>query len=67
MASLIKRGSTYYLQYSLNGKVRRVSTGTDSFQLAKGSSMTVLVRAGPAGLRRHVRGMPFRYARPGIG
>jgi len=35
VASLIKRGSTYYLQYSLNGKVRRLSTGTDSFQLAE--------------------------------
>jgi integrase len=35
VASLIKRGSTFYLQYSLNGKVRRISTGTDSYQLAK--------------------------------
>lgn len=35
MASLIQRGSTYYLQYSVGGKVRRVSTGTDSYQLAR--------------------------------
>jgi integrase len=35
VASLIKRGNAYYLQYSVGGKVRRVSTGTDSFQLAR--------------------------------
>jgi integrase len=35
VASLIQRGSIYYLQYCVGGKVRRVSTGTDSLQLAK--------------------------------
>jgi len=35
MASLITRGSTYYLQYYVGGKIRRRSLGTDSLQLAK--------------------------------
>ena len=35
MASLIKRGKTYYLQDRLSGKLKRWSLRTDSFQLAK--------------------------------
>ena len=35
MASLKKRNGIFYLQYSLGGNIRRVSTGTDSLQLAK--------------------------------
>jgi hypothetical protein len=35
VASLIQRGTIYYLQYSLGGKVRRISTGTSSYHLAK--------------------------------
>jgi integrase len=35
MASLKKRGSTYYAQYYLNGRQKRVSLETDSLQIAK--------------------------------
>jgi len=35
MAWLIKRGTTYYIRWSLAGKKRKLSTGTDNFQLAK--------------------------------
>lgn len=35
MASLIKRGPVYYIQFMASGRARRVSTGTDSFQIAK--------------------------------
>jgi integrase len=35
MASLIKRGSTFYVSYYLGGKERRRSLDTDSLQLAK--------------------------------
>ncbi len=37
MASLIQRPDrpTWYLQYYVSGKLKRVSTGTDSFQIAR--------------------------------
>lgn len=35
MASLKKRGSSYYLQYYVNGEQRRVSLNTSSVQIAK--------------------------------
>lgn len=35
MASLKKRGKTYYAQYYVNGKQKRVNLNTDSLQLAK--------------------------------
>ena len=35
MASLIKRGPVYYIQFMASGRARRVSTGSDSFQIAK--------------------------------
>jgi hypothetical protein len=35
MASLRQRGSTYYIQYYIGGSQRRVSTGTDSYQIAQ--------------------------------
>ncbi|MEM1331321.1 MAG: site-specific integrase [Planctomycetota bacterium] len=35
MASLKKRGSVYWAQYSIGGKQRRRSLGTDSYQVAK--------------------------------
>ena len=35
MASLIPRGEIWYIQYCVSGKARRVSTGTDSEQIAK--------------------------------
>mgnify|MGYP001318652224 CR=1 FL=1 len=35
MASLINRSGVYYIQHSLAGKARRISTKTDSLQLAK--------------------------------
>ncbi len=35
MAWLIKRGPVYYIRYSLAGKKRKVSTGTDRLQVAK--------------------------------
>jgi integrase len=35
MASLKKRGRTYYAQYYLGGQQKRVSLGTDSLQIAK--------------------------------
>lgn len=35
MASLIQRGSTYYIQYMVSGKAKRASTGTESLQIAK--------------------------------
>jgi integrase len=35
MASLIQRGEIWYIQYCVSGKARRVSTGTDSEQIAK--------------------------------
>lgn len=35
MASLIQRGNIHYIQYCVAGKARRISTGTDSLQLAK--------------------------------
>lgn len=34
MASLILRGSTYYIQHMVSGKAKRVSTGTESLQIA---------------------------------
>ena len=35
MASLIQRGDVYYIQWRTSGKIRRITTGTDSLQLAK--------------------------------
>jgi len=35
MASLIQRGNVFYIQYSVSGKPRRVSTRTESEQFAK--------------------------------
>jgi len=35
MASLIQRGEIWYIQYCVSGKARRVSTGTDSEQIAR--------------------------------
>jgi integrase len=35
MASLIHRNGTYYIQYCVSGKARRVTTGTESLQVAK--------------------------------
>ncbi len=35
MASLIQRNGTYYIQFCVSGKARRLSTGTDNYQLAK--------------------------------
>lgn len=35
MANLILRGSTYYIQHMVSGTARRVSTGTESLQIAK--------------------------------
>jgi integrase len=35
VASLIKRGPVYYIQFMVSGKARRVSTGTESLQIAK--------------------------------
>jgi integrase len=35
MAWLMKRGSVYYIKFSVGGKKRKTSTGTDNFQLAK--------------------------------
>lgn len=35
MASLIQRGSIYYIQYCVSGKALRVTTGTENLQLAK--------------------------------
>ena len=35
MASLIQRGSAYYIQYMVSGKAKRVSAGTESLQIAK--------------------------------
>jgi hypothetical protein len=35
MAGLIQRGKVWYIQYCVSGKARRVSTGTDSEQIAK--------------------------------
>jgi len=35
MASLICRNEIYYIQYCVSGRARRISTGTDSVQLAK--------------------------------
>jgi len=35
MASLIKRGKSYYAQYCVAGKARRVALGTRSLQVAK--------------------------------
>src|SRR3954447_4060045 len=37
MASLVQRpdSSTYYIQFYLSGKLKRKSTGTESFQIAK--------------------------------
>lgn len=35
MASLILRGSTFYIQHMVSGTARRVSTGTESLQIAK--------------------------------
>ena len=35
MASLIQRSGTYYIQYCVSSKARRVTTGTDSLQVAK--------------------------------
>ena len=38
MASLLKRGSVYYLSYYVGGKEIRTSLDTDSFQMAKKAS-----------------------------
>lgn len=35
VASLKQRGSVYYIQFYANGKQRRISTDTDSLQIAK--------------------------------
>lgn len=35
MASLVKRGKTYYVQYYLAKKLKRRSLNTDSLQVAK--------------------------------
>ena len=35
MASLIKRGKKFYIQYYLSGKPKRRSLGTESLQVAK--------------------------------
>jgi hypothetical protein len=35
MASLKKRGSTFYIQYYCGAKQHRVSAGTESLQIAK--------------------------------
>lgn len=35
MASLILRDSTFYIQYMVSGKAKRVSAGTESLQIAK--------------------------------
>jgi hypothetical protein len=35
MASLKQRGSVYYIQFYVGTNQRRISTGTDCFQLAK--------------------------------
>jgi hypothetical protein len=35
VASLILRDSTFYIQYMVSGKAKRLSTGTDSLQIAK--------------------------------
>ena len=35
MASLIKRGTTYYAQYMVGQKAKRISLDTSSVQLAK--------------------------------
>jgi hypothetical protein len=37
MASLVQRpgSSTYYIQFYLSGKLKRKSTGAESFQIAK--------------------------------
>ena len=35
VASLIKRGPIYYLQYGIGGQARRISTSTDSDQLVE--------------------------------
>ena len=35
MASLILRDSTFYIQFMVSGKAKRLSTGTDSLQIAK--------------------------------
>jgi hypothetical protein len=35
VASLILRGPTYYIQHMVSGKAKRVSTGTDTLQIAK--------------------------------
>ena len=35
MAWLMKRGSVYYIKFSVGGKKRKTSTGTENFQLAK--------------------------------
>lgn len=59
MASLIKRGSIYYLQYSLNGIVRRISTGTDIFQLAKEKQL----QYESARLRSEDNPLPMRHER----
>jgi hypothetical protein len=35
MAWLTKRGSFYYIKFSLAGKKKRIATGTESLQIAK--------------------------------
>src|SRR3954469_7997876 len=35
MASLVQRGDVHYIQFRLSGKLRRISTQTDSLQIAK--------------------------------
>ena len=35
MASLKKRGKTYYIQYYINGAQKRLSLETQNYQLAK--------------------------------
>lgn len=35
MASLIQRGEVFYIQYRVSRKLKRISTGTDSLQIAK--------------------------------
>jgi hypothetical protein len=46
MAWLTKRGSVYCIKFSLAGKKQRVSTGTESLQLAKETVRGFEVRSG---------------------
>ncbi|MFT3786033.1 MAG: tyrosine-type recombinase/integrase [Tepidisphaeraceae bacterium] len=56
MASLIERNGIYYIQYCVSGKARRVSSQTDSLQLAKEK----LRQFESAQLRGHDNPLPTR-------